>query len=115
MCVTEKTLVSLLFLLFVGMIPLLSAFGQSSGGESSGYSVWIPKKMIVGQDYQGVIVLDRPSSDNSLLFLSTSDKSKLDVPQSINISPFTNPGLFQIKTLKNRNATVFAAHQGNLV
>lgn len=115
MYVIKKSLASLSLFLFVVISPLLPAFGQSSGEVSSGYSVWIPKKMIVGQDYQGIIVLDRPSSDNSLLFLSTSDKSRLDVPQSINISPFTNHGIFQIKPLKNGNATVFAALQGNLV
>jgi hypothetical protein len=97
------------------MIPLLPAFGQSAGEESSGYSLWVPKKMILGQDYQGVVVLDRPSNDNTLLFLSATDRSKLDIPQSISIPPFANHGIFQIKALQSGNATVFAALSGNLV
>lgn len=111
----KKSLVPSLFILFIVWVPLLPAFGQSPQEESAGYSLWVPKKMILGQDYQGVVVLDRPSNDNSLLFLSASDRSKLGIPQSISIPPFANHGIFQIKTLQSGNATVFAALQGNLV
>ena len=92
----------------------LPAFGQSEE-ETAGYSVWIPQKMIVGKDYEGLVVLDQATNLDSTFFLSTSDKSTLDVPDSIVIPRFTNHGIFEIKPLREGNATIFAASGGNLV
>ncbi|WP_166285615.1 hypothetical protein, partial [Candidatus Nitrosotalea sp. FS] len=77
--------------------------------------MWVPHKMIAGQDYEGMITLDRPSNQENIFFLSTSDKSTLYVQQSVNIPAFTNHGIFQITPLKDGNATVFAALHGDLV
>jgi hypothetical protein len=93
---------------------VLPAFGQSEE-KTSGYSVWIPQKMIAGKDYEGLVVLDQATNLDSTFFLSTSDKSSLDVPDSIVIPRFTNHGIFEIKPLREGNATVFAAFGGKLV
>src|SRR5579885_754951 len=92
------------------MVPVS---GQSQ--ETAGYSIWIPKKMIAGQDYEGLVVLDRAENIDNLFFLSSSDKSTLQVPDSIIIPHFSNHGIFQITPLKEGNATVFAAFRGKLV
>ncbi len=92
---------------------MISVSGLSQ--ETAGYSIWIPKKMIAGQDYQGLVVLDRAENADSIFFLSTNDKSAIQVPDSVIIPSFSNHGIFQIKPLKEGNATVFAAFGGNLM
>ncbi|MGI0087838.1 MAG: hypothetical protein ACREBI_07735 [Nitrosotalea sp.] len=107
----KAPLLLLAFFLPLSMIP---ASGQSQEATAD-YSVWIPKKMIAGQDYQGLVVLDKAENADSLFFLSTNDKSAIQVPDSIIIHGFSNHGIFQIKPLKEGNATVFAAFGGSLV
>ncbi|MDE1766778.1 MAG: hypothetical protein KGI27_10985 [Thaumarchaeota archaeon] len=92
---------------------MLPIFGQPQ--DTVGYSVWVPKKMIAGQDYQGLVVLDQAENVDNLFFLSTSDKSTIQVPSSVIIPAFSNHGIFDIKPLKEGNATVFAAFGGNLM
>jgi hypothetical protein len=92
---------------------MLPIFGQPQ--ETTGYSTWIPKKMIAGQDYEGLVVLDQAENVDNLFFLSTSDKSSLQVPSSVIIHAFSNHGIFDIKPLNEGNATVFAAFGGNLM
>ncbi|HZS74855.1 MAG TPA: hypothetical protein VFA69_10185, partial [Candidatus Nitrosotalea sp.] len=106
----KTSLLLVTFLLPLSMVPVS---GQSQ--ETAGYSIWIPKKMIAGQDYEGLVVLDRAENIDNLFFLSSSDKSTLQVPDSIIIPHFSNHGIFQITPLKEGNATVFAAFRGKLV
>ncbi|MGI0062056.1 MAG: hypothetical protein ACREBA_06350, partial [Nitrosotalea sp.] len=94
---------SLLLLAFLLPLYIVPVFGQSQ--DTSSYSVWIPKKMIAGQDYQGLVVLGKAENADSLFFLSTSDKSAIQVPDSIVIHGFSNHGIFQIKPLKEGTAT----------
>ena len=91
---------------------MLPVSGQS---QENSYSIWIPKKMIAGQDYKGLVVLDRAENVDDTIFLSTGDRSTLYVPDSIIIPQFTNHGIFDIKPLREGNATVFAAFGGNLM
>lgn len=103
-------------MLFIFILSELQAFGEESANPtSSDFSIWIPKKMIIGQDYEGIIILDKPSNQENIFFLSTSDKSTLVVPLTTTISPLSNHGLFKIKALGEGNATVFGALDGNLV
>jgi len=98
----------------------LQAFGQldpndANSSSSSNFSIWIPKKMISGQDYEGIIILDKPSNHENIFFLSTNDKSILGIPLTITIPQLENHGIFKIKALRDGNATVFGALDGNLV
>jgi hypothetical protein len=105
---------SLLLFAFLLILSVLPVSGQSQESTAN-YSVWIPKKMIAGQDYQGLVVLDQAENTDSLFFLSANDKSAIQVPDSIIIPSFSNHGIFSIKPLKEGNATVFVAFGGNLV
>ncbi|HET7336966.1 MAG TPA: hypothetical protein VFJ23_03635, partial [Candidatus Nitrosotalea sp.] len=108
------------------IISPLQVFGQldsilndtnsnlSSQQDASSFTVWIPSKMISGQDYEGMVLLDKPANQPSIFYLSSSDKSTLQIPLSITIPPSENHGIFAIKTLKDGNATVFGALNGNL-
>ena len=119
-----KKLFFLLFILII--ISPLQVFGQldsilndtnsnlSSQQDASSFTIWIPSKMISGQDYEGMVLLDKPANQPSIFYLSSSDKSTLQIPLSITIPPSENHGIFAIKTLKDGNATVFGALNGNL-
>ncbi|MDE1841912.1 MAG: hypothetical protein KGI09_08540 [Thaumarchaeota archaeon] len=111
----KKTLFLFLLLVLIGLFSVLEQSNEDSGQNIGSFTLWVPHKMIAGQDYEGMITLDRPSNQGNIFFLSTSDKSALYVPQSVNIPAFTNHGIFQIKPLKDGNATVFAALHGDLV
>ena len=102
-------------LLLIGPLSVLEQSNEDSGQDTGNFTLWVPHKMIAGQDYEGMITLDKPSNQENIFFLSTSDKSALYVPQSVSIPAFTNHGIFQIRPLKDGNATVFAALSGNLV
>ncbi|MHB8546836.1 MAG: hypothetical protein ACYDAJ_08740 [Nitrosotalea sp.] len=115
------------FLLFIGMIlSPLQVLGQSNPGlngtssdsasqqNTGGFMMWVPSKMIGGQDYEGMILLDKPSNQANIFYLSASDKSTLQIPLTVTIPPLENHGIFAIKTLKDGNATVFGALNGNL-
>ncbi|MHB8603468.1 MAG: hypothetical protein ACYC6W_12565, partial [Nitrosotalea sp.] len=86
----------------------------SSQQDASSFTIWIPSKMISGQDYEGMVLLDKPANQPSIFYLSSSDKSTLQVPLSITVPQSENHGIFAIKTLKDGNATVFGALNGNL-
>ncbi len=118
---------TVIFLFFICIIiSPLQVFGQldsilndtnsnlSSQQDASSFTIWIPSKMISGQDYEGMVLLDKPENQPSIFYLSSSDKSTLQVPLSITIPPSENHGIFAIKTLKDGNATVFGALNGNL-
>ena len=111
----KNTLFLFFLLVLIGLFSVLEQSNEDSGQDIGSFTLWIPHKMIAGQYYEGMIILDRPSNKENLFFLSTSDKSALYVPQSVNIPAFTNHGIFQIKPLKDGNETVFAALNGNLV
>lgn len=110
------------FLLFVSIfLYQLQASAQiydtnsSLTHYSSNFTIWIPNKMISGQEYEGIIVLDKPTNQETIFSLSTNDKSTLDIPLAITIPPWENHGMFKIKAVKDGNATVFSALDGNLV
>ncbi|MHB8602322.1 MAG: hypothetical protein ACYC6W_02825 [Nitrosotalea sp.] len=115
------------FLLSIGIIlSPLQVLGQSDPGlngtisdsssqqNTGGFTIWVPSKMIGGQDYEGMIILDKPSNQANIFYLSASDKSTLQIPLTVTIPSLENHGIFSIKTLKDGNATVFGALNGNL-
>ena len=115
------------FLLFILIIlSPLQVLGQSDSGlndtspdsslqqNTGGFTIWVPSKMIGGQDYEGMILLDKPSNQANIFYLSASDKSTLQIPLTVTIPSLENHGIFSIKTLKDGNATVFGALDGNL-
>ncbi|MEO9307153.1 MAG: hypothetical protein ABI342_02435 [Nitrososphaera sp.] len=120
----KKILFLFFLLVLIGPLSVLEQSNEDSGQNMASpktteniasFTMWVPHKMIADQDYEGMIVLDRPSNQENIFFLSTSDKAALYVPQSVSIPAFTNHGIFQIKPLKDGNATVFAALHGDLV
>jgi hypothetical protein len=107
------------------MIDPLSVLGQESNlgsnaennnttGNVGGFMLWVPHKMLVGQDYEGMIILDKPANNDNIFSLSASDRSAFQIPSSVNIPPFSNHGIFPIKPLKGGNAIIFAALHGDL-
>ncbi|WP_157927245.1 hypothetical protein [Candidatus Nitrosotalea okcheonensis] len=96
------------------LIPNDASSNLPSKQDASSFTIWIPSKMISGQDYEGMVVLDKPTNQPSIFYLSSSDISTLRVPLSVTVQPSENHGIFTITALKDGNATVFGALNGNL-
>jgi|GEM_PF-1680504 len=92
---------------------ILPAYAQEETAPA-GHYLWLPHKMVEGNDYDALIVLMKPPSSTTTALISTSDPSVLEVPDSVTIEPYTNHGILRVKALKSGEAKVFAGIQGEL-
>ncbi|MDE1872026.1 MAG: hypothetical protein KGH99_00945 [Thaumarchaeota archaeon] len=91
-----------------------NAENNNTTGNAVGFTLWVPHKMLVGQDYEGIIILNKPTNNDNIFSLSASDKSTFQIPSSVSIPPFANHGVFPIKPLKDGDAIIFVALHGDL-
>jgi hypothetical protein len=80
----------------------------------SNMRLWVPSKMIKGEVYEGLVVLFDAATSGGLVLITSSDKTIIETPKSITILPESNHGIFEIKTLKEGNARVFASVNGEV-
>lgn len=76
--------------------------------------VWAPTKMIKGETYEGLVVLPDAATNGKLVLVTASDKTVLDVPESITVLPESNHGIFEIKALKEGGAKIFVSVNGEV-
>ncbi|WP_205097558.1 hypothetical protein [Candidatus Nitrosotenuis uzonensis] len=76
--------------------------------------LWAPSKMIKGETYEGLVVLSDAATAGELVLITSSDKTIIETPKSITILPESNHGIFEIKTLKEGNARIFASVNGEV-
>jgi len=95
---------------------LLSIDPDSNDTElfKSNVHLWAPSKMIKGETYEGLVVLSDAATSGELVLITSSDKTIIEPPQSITILPESNHGIFEIKTLKEGNARIFASVNGEV-
>lgn len=105
----------ILFLIigFIFLVNVHVSHGEV-GVEYDSY-VWTPKNMIAGEEYEGLIVIDRISNTGNVVILSTSEPTTIQIPESIIILPYTNHGIFPIKPLKEGYVKIFATMNGEII
>jgi hypothetical protein len=82
--------------------------------ESDSY-IWVPKAIITGESYEGLIVLNNASPSGQIIILSASDPTIIDIPQSVTVLPYSNHGIFPIKPLKHGDVKIFAVIDGKII
>lgn len=100
----KRFLISIFFALF-----FIHANGQTEDA-----ALWVPQKMITGETYEGVVILDTASSSGQTVVLSSSDPSVLSVSESALVLPYQNHGMFRISALREGTADVFALVEGKM-
>lgn len=95
---------------------LLSTDPKSNDTElfKSNVHLWAPSKMIKGETYEGLVMLSDAAIAGELVLITSSDKAIIEPPKSITILPESNHGIFEIKTLKEGNARIFASVNGEV-
>ncbi len=76
--------------------------------------LWAPSKMIKGETYEGLVVLSDAAAAGELVLITSSDKTVIEPPKSITVLPESNHGIFEIKTLKEGSARIFASVNGEV-
>ncbi|MEW6044234.1 MAG: hypothetical protein AB1608_08215 [Thermoproteota archaeon] len=80
----------------------------------SNVHLWAPSKMIKGETYEVLVVLSDAATTGELVLITSSDKTIIEPPKSITILPESNHGIFEIKTLKEGDARIFASVNGEV-
>jgi len=92
-----------------------NSYAESEYYTSDNIILFVPDKMIVGEEYHGMVTLLEPSQSNSLVLLSVDDDYTLDVDSSVSISTNRNHGTFNITPLNEGEATVSILYDGELL
>jgi hypothetical protein len=70
--------------------------------------------MITSETYEGMVVLGSASPTGRIISLSTDNPNKLLIPESVSVLPYKNHAIFEIKTLQEGVAKIFAAGGGKV-
>ncbi len=92
-----------------------NSYAQSEEYTSNNIKLFIPQKMIIGEEYQGVVTLLYPAQSSSLILLSVDDDFVLDVDTSVNIQTNKNHGTFNITPLNEGDATISILYDGEIL
>ncbi|MEW6043445.1 MAG: hypothetical protein AB1608_04215 [Thermoproteota archaeon] len=97
--------IKLLMLPITLLVPA-AAFAQTE--------LWVPQDMITAETYEGLVVLERASPTGSMILLSTDSPNLLSIPESVSVPPYRNHAVFEIRTLQEGVAQIFAAGGGKV-
>jgi len=102
------------------IVICFSHLDNSYAQESEDYTsnkiiLFVPQKMIVGENYHGMVTLLSPSPNNSLVLLSVDDDFVLDVDSSVSIQTNKNHGVFNITPLNEGDAIISILYDGELL
>lgn len=93
-----------------------NSYAQSSEDNTTNNMIlFVPQKMIVGEEYQGMVTLLYPTSSSSLILLSVDDDFILEVDSSVYISTNKNHGTFKLTPLNEGKATVSMLYDGEIL
>lgn len=96
------------------LLVFLLGFGKGHAQELIPY-IWAPERIITGETYEGIVVLDSASRLGQVVVLSSSDPTVVEVPQSVTIQPHSNHGIFSIDPLREGEVEIFAVVDGKIV
>ncbi len=77
--------------------------------------VWTPARVVTGESYEGVVVLDEAVKTGQVVILSTSDPQVIQIPKSVHIPAHSNHGIFHIMPLREGSSQIFALVNGKMI
>ncbi len=89
-------------------------FFLPASGQTEETRLWVPQKMITGETYESMIILDNASPSGQTVVLSTSNPSVISIPESVLVLPYQNHGIFKIMTLQEGTVQIFAVIEGKI-
>ncbi len=105
---------------FVLIASINLAFAQSEESlkvnslKVNSIYLWVPEKMIQGENYEGLIVLDEAENNAKLAMISSSDDTVVQVDKSILVNQYSNHGIFKITPNGEGIAEIFVSVNGEL-
>lgn len=95
--------------MLLGPVWLLASFAVFAQ-----LGIWVPDHTIMQEKYEGMVLVDQPSSVPQMVMLSSDDPSVVSLPQSVLIKPYSNHGIFEFNTQGPGDARLFASLDGNI-
>lgn len=105
----KKIIFSIIVLLFI--IP----FTLSIHGETEKIILSVPQKMIVGENYEGMITLLEPSINDGLGTISSGNDFILETQKNFKIKTNENHGIFSISPLHEGETIISVLYDGKLL
>jgi len=96
-----------------GIIAIALLISVAPAWAQESIELWVPQKMIAGQEYQGMIIAKTPEPNGVLAFLSISGDSA-GVPETVLLEPDRNHATFPITPIRAGEVEILAAMQGRL-
>ena len=93
--------------LVILLICSICAFNVLSVAAQSDSMIWVPKHMIAGQQYYGMI-LTQNAADSTNVVLSSDDYNILQIQNHTTIPKHLNHGIFSMTPILSGNAEIFA-------
>ena len=91
-----------------GLPPAHAATAAGSG------LLWVPDRMIQGEQYHGMIMSDPATQTGMLAVLSSGDGSVATVPDSVSVLPYRNHAVFPINPVGTGDTEILAILDGRL-
>ena len=91
-----------------GLPPAHAATAAGSG------LLWVPDRMIQGEQYHGMVLSDPATPTGMLAVLSSGDGSVATVPDSVSVLPYRNHAVFQINPVGTGDTEILAILDGRL-
>ena len=76
--------------------------------------LWVPEKMIQGEFYEGIIVLNEATNNGDIALISSSNEDIVKVESSIFVNKHSNHGIFEIIPKDEGVAEIFVSINGEL-
>ena len=78
-------------------------------------SVWIPSKMIVGLEYEGMVLLGNAANEPRKVMLAASDSDIVSVEREVIVQAGRNSAIFEVSAKSGGTAKVYAAMAGEVL
>ena len=76
--------------------------------------LWVPDRMIQGEQYHGMVLSDPATQTGMLAVLSSGDGSVATVPDSVSVLPYRNHAVFPINPVGTGDTEILAILDGRL-
>ena len=104
------------FLILFGLALLLgSALTVWAQLPLDTITVWVPEQMILGHEYEGIVIMETATPDGSLVILSSGDDDAIHIQSTVSVPPYQNHGIFKITPKATGTTEVFATIHGKLI
>jgi len=100
----------------VAMVLAATSHAHAEGEDAAEESVslWIPDRMIAGEQYHGMIIAGEARPGGLLAYLSTGDDHVAAVPSTASVGPYRNHAIFPVTPGRPGDTEILAAVDGGL-